>query len=350
MERYYLGADDKATRADIVAVRKKMQAFKAEDTAAYEGMRVLEEDVADFRSNYEEAVYREEQFAAIKKQVEAFQKFLGKVEARIKQVERQKIAVDIALKETIREAKDIVKRAKTSATFEEAEDYQDQIIAVGARLNASVAELEQRARIPDVVRVMEKQIAEADRLVKTASSLVKRLDLGLDEAVQDIKVMVADMRGVLAAVKKGAVETDDLLGYIQENVSDKLDEVRGAVDEMRALDNIRQFVNAKNADVKRYESRLNKREKDGESVDEARVLLASLKEELKALKPLTSRRSTEETVDEALTLVRSIAEMSEQLEDELRLVPADALEQQLQKLFKNGNGTLGQFEFVATAR
>ena len=350
MERFYLSSGDKTTRAGIVAVRKKMQAFKAADTAGYEGMRTLEEDIADFRSNYEEAVYREEQFAAMKKQVEAFQKFIGNIEARIKQVERQKIAIDTALKETIREAKDIVKRAKKAATFEEAEDYQDQIIAVGVRLNVFVARMEQLARIPDVVRIMEKQIAEADRLVKTASSLAKRLDIGLDEAVQEIKTMVADIRGVLAAVKKNAVETDDLLGYIQENVSSKLDEVRDAVDELRALDNIRQFVNVKNADVKRYEKQISKREKSDESVDEARALLTSLKEELKALKPLVNRRFTEETIDEALTLVRSIAEMSEQLEEELRLIPADALEQQLQKLFKNNNGALGQFEFTSTAR
>lgn len=255
------------------------------------------------------------------------------------------MGVDPLFKTSLAEAKEALGRFRAATdskdSFEAAEDLAD----IQETLNAYLPRLEQLVRTPDAVRIITQQISEAARIKKNAQKVARRLKVDTTLQIEQMTTRLESMKETLAAIKTASVEADDLHDYIQENVSLKLDEVRDLADQITAITNVQKYLRGTASRAKQFEQRIARREKNGDDMTDARALLNQFSGHLDALKLIAANGLTNENAEEAVVLLRAIAEVGDELEDELQIISLDALEQQLERLFLRGAAVLKKFEF-----
>lgn len=350
MERYYKRAKGNETAlTEISALRNKINDFKPKDGAAFEIMQNLQDELNILRMDFLEITERETQFTQAKQSMKSLEQFLAPFKEKVKKIERGGGVVAQSFKDALSNAKEFIKRVRAAKNYEEIQDImdQEQFARLGTDINDYLPELERLTYLPEIIRIMNKQTAEGKRLIKITTATARRLGVDITEQIQEMEALLAAMQEAAAAIKTGAMETGDIAGYIQENISDKLDNLRGIADQIRAIANVRQFINQTGTDIKKYTKRVNKLEKAGESMSMARALLDEMTSNLDELRPLAAKKIKADTVDLIISYLRAISDARDQLEEILRVVSPDVLEQQLQQLFKTSGKEFGQLGTMA---
>ncbi len=349
MERYYKRAKgNEAALADISALRNKINDFKPKDSSAFETMQNLQDELNVLRLDYLELTEREAQFTRAKQSMKSLEQFLAPFKEKVKKIERAKGVVAQSFKDALADAQEFIKRVRAAKNYEEIQDIMDQerFADLGTRINEYLPELERLTYLPDVLRIINKQTTEAQRLIKAATASARRLGIDATEEIQEMKNLLAAMREGAAALKTEAAAIDDLPGYVQENISDKLDDLRQLADHISAVANVRQYVNKTAADIKKYAKRVSQLEKEGESMSFAYDLLDDLKSNLEELRPLAAKRLNIDTADMIIDYLRAMADARGQLEEIINVVSPDVLEQQLQRLFQTSGKEYKPMEAV----
>lgn len=267
------------------------------------------------------------------------------LEKTVKKIEKSKLAVDPAFKTSLAEAKEALGRLRAATNSGESFEASEDLADVGETLNAYLPRLEQLVRTPDAVRIITQQINEAARIQKNAQKIARRLKVDTTLQIEQMTTRLESMKETLAAIKTASIETDDLHDYIQENISFKLDEVRDLADQIAAITNVKKYIRGAASRARQFEQRIARREKNGDDMAAARALLNQFLGHLDALKLIAENGLTNENAEEAVILLRALAEVGDELEDELQIISPDALEQQLERLFLRGAAVLKKFEF-----
>ena len=181
-------------------------------------------------------------------------------------------------------------------------------------------------------RIISRQVLEGQLLVKSSASVAKRIGVDVESLIEDMNAALAKVKAAAKAVESDAVSADDAFDYVQANVFDTVDDIRSIADSIRALTNVRQFANQTAADIKRFEKKILKLQKSGESVEDATALLEKLRADFTAFRPLAAKRLTQDTVDSVVASIQVLSDDSDQLKEELGMNSTDTLIQRLQSL------------------
>lgn len=342
MEKYYKRAKGNETSlTDIAALRNEINVFKPKDSTAFETMQNLQEGLNGLRLDFQEVTEKEMEFTRAKQSMKSLEQFLAPFREKVKKIERDGGAVSQSFKDTLANAKELIRRIRAAKSYEEIQDIMDdeQFASLGTDINDYLPELERLAYLPDVLRIINKQIAEGKRFIKVTTATARQLGLDATEQIEQMKTLLAAMQEAAATIKTKATEIDDLPGYVQENASNKLDDLRQIADQIKAITNVQQFIKKTATDVKKYTKHISRLEKDGESMSFAYVLLDGMTKNLDELRPLAAKRIKADTAELIIAYLQDISDSRDQLEEILRVVSPDVLEQQLQRLFQTKPAT-----------
>ncbi len=344
VERFYAkhtGYRDEAQ--DLGALKQNIAAFKPADTSGYNALGALQNDFQNLRKAYDEARVRAER-------LKAFEQNLQVIESRIKQVKRSRLAIDSSFQDSVVQLKNQLRKIKTEKDPDVAEQLFDDILDTADTVNEYLPRLELLARIPDAVRIVGRQVAEAERITRNAIAIARKIKIDVGAQTNEMQSLLAAMQEAHAAIKTGSPETNDLMAFIEENSSLRLDQIRTLGEQMQAMVNIKKYVAGTSSSMKQFAARIAQRERNGDDVAVAQGLLDQLTQYREDLRPLAAHPLSQDEAEGAVNLLRGIAETSNELERELRLISPDALQQQLEKLFQNGATILKKFEVPTLAR
>lgn len=349
MERYYKrGKNNKTSLADIAALRNEINVFKPKDSTAFETMQNLQEGLNGLRLDYQEVTEKEMEFTRAKQSMRSLEQFLAPFREKVQKIERGGGTVAQTFKDALANGKELVKRVRAAKNHEEIQAIMDdeQFASLGTDINDYLPELERLAYLPDVLRIMNKQTAEGKRLIKVTTATARRFNLDAAEQIEQMKTLLAAIQETIVKLKTEAMEIIDMPGYVRENASDKLDDLRQIADQINAVANVRQFIKQTATDIKKYTKRIGRLEKDGESMSFAYVLLDGMTKNLDELRPLAAKRLTADTAELVIAYLQDISDTRKQLEEMLRVVSPDILEQQLQRLFETSGKEFKPMEIM----
>ena len=360
MERVFKRLKDETMLAKIATVREEINKIVVVDVMTRkEEMSAIYDDMEDLRFALQDAQEegrvsepeRDEKFQKqalrdMKNSVKQFERFLSSVDARVKKVEKQGVAIDPAVKDLVVKAKDLIARAKQAKTYDEVKEIMDELPELGENLNDALPRLEMLARLPEALKMINRRIAKVERAIKTTSATVKRLKIDAADEIQKMQALLAEAKEATAKLKTGSVEdADTFFEYIQESIMEKLDEALTTSQMIQTVANVKKYVNKVAADLKRFERRIVQLEKKEEDMSEARALLDEAKTYLEALRTAAAKKLNADVADEMIEYLASLFSLDDQLEQVLKLTAPDALEKQLRRLFEGApKGQLKSFE------
>lgn len=277
----------------------------------------------------------------ISRWVKQFARTLSRLEKKVRTIERKEIVVDPAFKQHIAAARELARRMKDTKDFEEKIDLEAELGEIADSFNDYLPTLEILARLPDILQVISRQAAEGARLVRTSASAARRL--GMEDALSAMETQLDSLRSAAEAVRSGEVALEEMPEYIEERITEKLEEIRTGAVHVRAVANVRQYVNRMTGVLRQIDRRIRKKEKAGEEVEELLILRDEAKANLDALRGLAGKKLREDTVDQILLHLRTLSDAVEELESRLSVQSTDALERELQKLFSREENEIPRF-------
>jgi hypothetical protein len=352
MERIFKSLKDETMLAKIAAVREEInkltltsrESYKEEMQAVYDEMEDLRYAMRDAQESgaviepERDKKFQEQALRDMKKSVRSFERFLIMLESRVKKVEKQGIIVVQSVKDLIVKAKDLIARAKEAKTYDEAKEIMDQMPGLGEELNEALPRLEQLARLPEALKVINRRVAEVERAIKTTTATAKRLKIDAADEIEKMKSLLAEAKEAIAKLKTGSMEdADTFFDYIQESIMEKLNEAFMSSQMIQTVANVKKYTNKVAADLKRFERRIVQLEKKGEDMSEARALLDEAKNYLAELRAAGAKKLTADAADEIIEYLGSLFNLDDQLEEVLRLTAPDELERQLRRLFEGAS-------------
>lgn len=322
---------DKNTTGDklgpLNTIREEMQLLQ--DAANTTGG----EPINDFEIDDQ---FRERALKQMQQGLKQFERYLSSLDTKLKRLERQGVPIPKDLKDTLAKAKEMAARTKKAKTYDEIKDIIEEMPEMGEKLNEFLPRLEQLSRLPRAMKLIDKQLADARRLLKTATATVKRLKLDAAEQMAEMEKLVAQMADAVKSVKAGNYEGDDLFDYIQMNVIEPFADVQSISSNIAALANVKRYVSQLNTQVKRYDTLIKRAEKEDEDMTEAKDLLAELREHVKELTALAGKKLTPDLGEDILVHMDSIMDVRELLDSILGLEKPGAVERQLQRFLESG--------------
>lgn len=343
--------DEPTLLAKIVALKDKVTNAKLVDSSAFESLQGAQYDLDDIRDAFQDVMnakgnlndqQMDEKSQAralreMKQGLKQVEKFLATIERTIKHVEKQGIAVDQKFKDAFAKAKDLGARTKAAKTYQEIQDVSDQIPDTVQALNDYLPILEQLSRIPKITKALNQKVSEATRAISSATATAKRVKLDATDELATMSSLLAEVKDAVARIKTGAIEGEDVYGYVQDSVFTKVDDILQLARSIQAVANVRAHLKGViQVDVNRFGKALKKLESKGEDVTEATAALDELRGHLETLKALAAKKLTPDTADELIDELRSISDLSEQLQNLLGLTTADQLEKQLKRSLEQG--------------
>lgn len=333
-------------RAKLVGLKGKIEAFKPKDAASYEDLQSFRADMDDIRDAYEDAVENgsvrggglsdEQLLRQMKTGVRSFERFIGTIETKVKRIERGGIVVDTAFKELLQRARTMVDVVKAAKTYDEVQDVANGMAEVGESLNEYFPKLELLSRIPRVLPAITRQLAEARRLVQQSDAVAKRLGIDAGGTVEEMNSLLDEIQAAVASIKSGEIDTDDLGAYIDENITEKLTQIRTTANTLRAMANLRQHVAGIGKALTLLDRRLRQSEAKDIDVSAARGLYEEAIQQYEEVKALAASKVTPEVAEQALDYLAVINDLRIQIEDAMNLPSSDASETQLRRLLESG--------------
>ncbi|KKR35027.1 MAG: Cellulose 1,4-beta-cellobiosidase [Candidatus Magasanikbacteria bacterium GW2011_GWA2_40_10] len=279
----------------------------------------------------------------LKQGLRLFERHIATIEKKAAQIEKSKLTIDVAIKETISTAKDLARKVKEAKSYNDIRDIAEQIPDVGQALNDALPRLEELLRLPSVLRLADRRIADAAVAIKLAGSSAKRLKLDVSDELERMQTILAEAKSAAITVKTGGA-TENLQDMLQEQVFDKLDNIFDLADHIRAVTSVRQAVNRDTANVRRYEARLRRLKADSENRQTASELLGEFKTELASLKKLSAQKLTPDIGEQIIDRLNVMTYIKTDLEDTLGLSAPDATQKQIQRLFSSTNEKIKPFQ------
>lgn len=279
----------------------------------------------------------------LKQGLRLFERHIATMEKKVTQIKKSGVTVDAVIIETIAKAKDMAQQVKKAKSYDEIRDVVEQMPDVGQALNDALPRLEELLRLPRVLRLVDRRIADGEKAIKQASALAKRLKLDVAENLEAMRGIITNAKSTIVAVKTGGA-TEGLLDTLQEQVFDPLDEIFDLADNIRAVASIRQSVNQATANVKRYEARLRRLPAGSEDRQTASELLVKFKEQLAGLKGLSAQKLTADIGDQIIDLLNVMEDLKTELEDTLGLSSPDATAEQIKRLFSGPGEKIKPFK------
>ena len=268
----------------------------------------------------------------MKRELRLFERHIATIQTKVAQIEKSKITVSAAIKETIVSAKDLARRVKSAKSYSDIQDVVEQIPDVGQALNDALPHLEELLRLPRVLRLVDRRIADGEKAIKQAGALAKRLKLDAAENLEAMRGIITNAKSTVAAVKIGGA-TEGLMDTLQEQVFDPLDNIFDLADNIRAAVSVRRSINQATANVKRYEARLRRLKAGSEDRQTASELIGKFKEQLAGLKELSAQKLTPDSGDQIIDQLNVMADLKTELEDAFGLSSPDAAQEQIKRLF-----------------
>lgn len=356
-----LRAMERLVKQDVVdvdakllkAYKEKLLALKPGEEKDISALQNYREKIVELRGDEEPppvaplfADHRAEAKALkqMKLGLRQFERYLATIETKVTRLKKAGITVDASIKEAITVAKTMAQQVRAAKTYDDVRDVADSMPDVGQALNDSIPRLEEFLRLPRVFSVLDKKITESDRVIKQTAAVAKKLKLDVTDNIAEMQALLAEAKEAVAAVKNGAVATDDLVVTLEETVLDKVDGIFDLAAHIKTVDGIRQAINRAAADSKRYKSRILRLEKAKEDMQTASALLEQFNEHSSDLKDLSKRKLTPEIGDQIIDSVRSMGDIRDELEDILRLSKPDPLEAEIKKLFSTSGEKLKPFD------
>lgn len=280
--------------------------------------------------------FRERALKQMQQGVKQFERYLSTLETKIKRIERQKVPVDKDLKETLAKAKEMARRTKEAKSYDEIKDIMEEMPDMAERLNEFLPRLEQLSRLPKAMRLIERQLADAKRYVKTATASVKRLKLDATEQLAQMQKNVDQISSAVQNVKSGKYDGDSLFDYIQENIIEPFEDINATNSAITAVANVKRYVTQVNTQIKRYDTVIKRTEKNGEDTTEAKTLLLELRVSVKELNALAVSKLTKDIGEDILFSMQTVTDIREQLDSLLDLEKPGEVERQLQRFLESG--------------
>lgn len=344
-----LRALERLVKRDIIEVdakqlkvfKEKIISLKAGNEGDFSALQAYRDQIMSLQSDAPTNTERESTIdprlearalQQLKQGLRLFERHIKTIEAKVIKIEKSGITIDVAIKETIAKAKDMALQVKKAKAYSDIQDIAEQMPDVGQALNDALPRLEELLRLPRVLRLVDRRIADGEKAIKQASALAKRLKLDAANNLEAMRGIITNAKSTVAAVKTGGA-TEGLLDTLQEQVFDPLDEIFDLAEHIRAVASVRQAVNQAAANVKRYEARLRRLKAGSEDRQTASELLGKFKEQLVGLKALSTQKLTADIGDQIIDKLNAMEDLKVELEDAMDLASPDATQEQIKQLF-----------------
>lgn len=327
----FLKSDEAEGASTLHIYQEQISSLRGDVTTSSERAQVVDQRV-------EERALRQ-----LKQGMRLFERHIATLETKAAQIKKFGIIVDASLIETIAHAKAMAQKVKQAESYNDIRDIAEQIPDAGQALNDVLPRLEELLRLPGVLRLANRRIADGEKAFKEASASAKRLKLEVDDKLDAMRTFIAEANSTVVNVRTGVI-VEGLLDTFKDQVFEKMDELVDLAENIRAVASVRQVVNRFTTDIKRYETRVRALKVNDENKQNAVNLLDQLKERLAGLKELSIRKLTPEIGDQIFDHLDFMVEIKADLEDILRVAPPDALQEQVKRLFSTTKEKIQPFK------
>lgn len=357
MERLFKKNADAAALAKLTALRTKIEQLQGSDSGVFDTLDAVREEMDNLRAAYQDlvqngkaneperdAAYQKRALTQMKKGVKTFKRYIILLNNKIKSVEKSGVVVPEDIKAMVTTASDLVAQAEDAQTYDEIKSVMEQMPDAAQNLNDVIPEIDQLARLPKVLKIVKSQVSSTARLVKSTTTATKRYKVDVSDQVDKMNSLMDEIKAAVENLKTGAFEGDDVLGYIQDNVLDKIDSVRTLAGNITAITNIKRYTNSASAAARRYTTAIKKMDRLGEDTSEATTLLADMQDRISELQALAKQKLTEETGNTILDHMENINSTRDQLDEILNLAKPGALEEQIRRSLTGGKAEVAPVE------
>lgn len=333
-------------------IKEKIISLKSDEAEGASTLHTYQEQISNLQGDVTTSSERvlvvdsrveERALRQLKQGMRLFERHIATLEIKAAQIKKSGITVDAPLIEAIASAKAMVQQVKQAESYNDIRDIAEQIPDAGQALNDVLPRFEELLRLPGVLHLANRRIAEGEKALKQASVSAKRLKLEVDDKLDAMQTFITEANNLVVNVKTG-VTAEGLLDAFKDQVFEKMDELVDLAEKIRAVAGVRQAVNRFATDIKRYEMRARALKAKDENKQNAMNLLDQLKERLAGLKELSIQKLTPETGDQILDHLDSMADIKSDLEDILHAVQPDILQEQIKRLFSTTKEKIQPFK------
>ncbi|MBI5230064.1 MAG: PKD domain-containing protein [Candidatus Magasanikbacteria bacterium] len=355
-----LRALERLVKRDIIEINpKQLQAFKdkilslkSEDEENISTLATYREQITSLQGTTATSSEREvttdpraeaRALQQLKQGLRLFDRHIATLETKVAQIKKSGITVDVILINTIATAKEMAQQVKKAKSYNEIKDIAEQMPDIGQALNDALPRLEELLRLPGVLRLVNRRITEAEKAIKQADTISKRLKLEVSDTLEIMQTLLTEAKDAVTTIKTSGAG-DVLIDTLNDQIFEKLDEIFDLADNIRTVANIRQAVNQLTADAKRYEARLRRVKASKEDTQSATDLISQFKEQLSDLKVVSTQKLTPESGDQIIDHLNTMSELKTDLEEVLHLTAPSALQKQIKQLFSSPSEKIKPFK------
>lgn len=332
-------------------IKDKILSLKSDETEDSAELKTYQEQIASLHgaaTSSERAPVIDPRVDAgalrkLKQGLRLFERHIAALEAKASQIKKSGLTVDTSIIEAIARAKEMAKEVKQAESYNDIRDIAEQIPDAGQELNDALPRLEELLRLPGVLRLANRRIAEGEKAITQASVSAKRLKLEVDDKLETMGALIADAKNMVASVKTGEA-AEGLTDIFKEQVFEKMDELFELAENIRAVAGVRQTVNRLNADIKRYETRARALKARDENKQNAAQLLDQLKARAADLKNLSTQTITPDTGVQIIDHLETLTDLKDEMEDMLHISPPDALQEQVKRILSSPSEKIKPFK------
>lgn len=343
MERFFTRVKDAASLAKISALKDKINAVTATDPALFDTLQAIRDEVDNVQAAYTDAAQngtadqsnRDQQFqdhalAQLKSGTKQFARFLQILDSRVKQTEKQGVAVPQSITDTIASAHTIMDRINAAQSYDELSDIVDQIPELGQTLNDVLPQLDQLVKVPRALKLIAGQINLAKQAIKQAQTVADRYKLDVADQIDSMNTMLTDVTTATDNIKSGQYD-GDISSYIQDNIINNVNDIRRIGGAIRAVAGVQGYVKQITNEAKRYTRTIANLQKNGEDVTDATAALDDLTTKLQDLKTLASKKITADNAGDVIDAIQAVSDAEQVLVDAAGGATPDALQRQLEQ-------------------
>ncbi|MBI4273063.1 hypothetical protein HY621_04405 [Candidatus Uhrbacteria bacterium] len=272
-----------------------------------------------------------------------FAKYLASLSRETDSLQKTGASLPESFKQALASARDLSEYVRTTSELRSVQETRSHIENLRDSLNEYIPSLERIARLPGVLRIANRQIAQATRLRKSAASAATRRKIDVKDLLADMDAHILKMASALDRLTQ-ETSSEDLLAFSTENFSDNLEAIREIERHVHAVINIKQFIKQIQTEAKQLNQRIAKLKKSSQTYREVKAVLFEIEHNLSELRPLANTRLTSESADQILSYVESLTDALDVAKEALNILNVDALSSQLSRLFASPSGNIKRFE------
>jgi len=343
-EKIFKKYEDSESLQKTAALKEKIQSLP-KDTTAFDTLELIKDDMTILASikdsliesgrdevlSERDTAMQAKAMKQIRQKMLALEKQLKIMSDNITRLETQGFVSVGSAKELVTKSLELIEKAKSAQTFDEAKDAAESLTDYIDELNSWMKKMEQLNRTSKLLNLINQQIRQREGEYQRVETLVKRLKVELDDYLATVKDILDKTRTAYEDIKTNTYTDKDPFDYVQENIIDKLEDVDSALANVRALANLKATVNKLSARIKSYDTRIARLAKQKKDVTEMRSLLSELKDKSTEMSRFTKIKLSEADLVSLLDIMANANNLEEQLVDLLKINTPTLLEKELKK-------------------